>query len=187
MILVLKAKCIFICSSHCDREWEKSRKDHLSLSFIYDSLSIIGKCKLAFFWTTVCYIKTLKHIKTHIKTDGPWRSSLKCIGGCSERALWWRSGAAQVTAPSRHGTGWIWLSSNCAELPPELFFRAVISESCFKWPITCVLALCAPASRCWRAAPASQLAGDEKYGLGSFRMAWISRFRKQFACMKYFL
>lgn len=121
MILVLKAKCIFICSSYCDREWEKSRKDHLSLSFIYDSLSIIGKCKLAFFWTTVCYIKTLKHIKTHIKTDGPWRSSLKCIGGCSERALWWRSGAAQVTAPSRHGTGWIWPSSNCAELPPELF------------------------------------------------------------------
>lgn len=26
MILVLKAKCIFSCSSHCDREWEKSRK-----------------------------------------------------------------------------------------------------------------------------------------------------------------
>lgn len=129
---------------------------------------------------------TETHKNTH-KNGWAWRSSLNCIAGCSERALWWQSGAAQVTAPSRHGTGWIWPSSNCAELPPELFFRAVISESCFKWPITCVLALCAPASRCWRAAPASQLAGDEKYGLGSFRMAWISRFRKQFACMKYFL
>lgn len=138
---------------------------------------------LAFFWTTVCHIKTL--------TDGPLRSSLKCTGGCLLweslcSALWWQSGAAQVTAPSRHGTGWIWPSSSGTELPPELFFSAVISESCFKRPITCTLALCVAASRCWRTAPVSQLAGDEEYGLGNFRMAWISRIRKQLACMKYF-
>ncbi|XP_068037279.1 ubiquitin-like protein 3 isoform X3 [Anomalospiza imberbis] len=30
-------------------------------------------------------------------------------------------------------------------------------------------------------APVSQLAGVEEYDLGNLRMAWISRFRKQFA------
>lgn len=184
MILVLKAKCIFSCSSHCDREWKRVGKDHLSLSFIYDGLSIIGKCMLAFFRTTVCHIKT--------SMDQPWGSSLKCIGGC----LLWESLCSGSVVAVRGCSGhcplqpWNWLDLAIIErrwAASRAFFGAVISESCFKWPITCALAPCVAASHCWRAAPVGQLAGDGEHGLGNFRMAWVSRTRKQFACMKYFL
>lgn len=84
-ILVLKAKYIFICSSHCDGEWKKSRKRPFKLIIYLWWLKHYRKMHVCFFF--------LNHIKTF--TDGPLRSSLKCMGGC---LLWERLCSYSVVA-----------------------------------------------------------------------------------------
>lgn len=116
MVLILEAKCRCICFSHCDREQWRSRKR--SSQLINDLLQlrrygkrIIGKCRLVFSRITVCSAKPYPACS--------WRSSLKYTRKCLLCAVSPQPllGAAQFTAASGHGAGWIWSASSTAELP----------------------------------------------------------------------